>query len=60
MPGSFLHPFAKPTREQFVTIERGEGALLWDADGNELIDAMASLWYCNVCLLYTSPSPRDS
>ncbi len=48
MPGSFLHPFAKPTRERFVTIERGEGALLWDADGNELIDAMASLWYCNV------------
>jgi len=48
MPGSFLHPFAKPTRDRFVTIERGEGALLWDADGNELIDAMASLWYCNV------------
>jgi putrescine aminotransferase len=48
MPGAFLHPFAKPTREQFITIERGSGALLWDADGNELIDAMASLWYCNV------------
>jgi putrescine---pyruvate transaminase len=48
MPGAFLHPFAKPTREQFVTIARGEGALLWDADGNELVDAMASLWYCQV------------
>ena len=48
MPGSFLHPFAKPTRERFVTITRGDGALLWDADGNELIDSMASLWYCNV------------
>jgi adenosylmethionine-8-amino-7-oxononanoate aminotransferase len=48
MPGAFLHPFAKPTREQFITIARGEGALVWDADGNELIDAMASLWYCNV------------
>jgi putrescine---pyruvate transaminase len=48
MPGAFLHPFAKPTRERFVTIARGEGALLWDADGNELIDAMASLWYCQV------------
>jgi putrescine---pyruvate transaminase len=48
MPGAFLHPFAKPTRERFVTIARGEGALLWDADGNELVDAMASLWYCQV------------
>jgi adenosylmethionine-8-amino-7-oxononanoate aminotransferase len=48
MPGAFLHPFAKPTREQFITIVRGDGALLWDADGNELVDAMASLWYCQV------------
>jgi adenosylmethionine-8-amino-7-oxononanoate aminotransferase len=48
MPGAFLHPFAKPTREQFTTIARGEGSLLWDADGNEYVDAMASLWYCQV------------
>ena len=48
MPSAFLHPFAKPTRESFIRIVRGEGALLWDADGNELIDGMASLWYCAV------------
>jgi putrescine---pyruvate transaminase len=48
MPGAFLHPFARPTRERFVTIARGEGALLWDTDGNELVDAMSSLWYCQV------------
>jgi putrescine aminotransferase len=48
MPGAFLHPFAKPTRAQFTTIARGEGSLLWDADGNEYVDAMASLWYCQV------------
>ena len=48
MTGAFLHPFAKPTRENFITLERGEGALVWDSDGNELIDAMASLWYCQV------------
>ncbi|MCU1392320.1 MAG: aminotransferase [Ilumatobacteraceae bacterium] len=48
MPPAFLHPFAPPTREQFITITRGEGALLWDADGNELIDGMASLWYCAI------------
>ena len=46
--GSFLHPFAKPARPAFVSIARGEGARLWTADGRELIDAMASLWYCNV------------
>jgi adenosylmethionine-8-amino-7-oxononanoate aminotransferase len=45
---SFLHPFAKPARPAFVSVVRGEGALLWTADGAELIDAMASLWYCNV------------
>jgi len=48
VPSAFLHPFAKPTREQFTRIVRGEGAVLWDADGNELIDGMASLWYCAV------------
>jgi adenosylmethionine-8-amino-7-oxononanoate aminotransferase len=48
VPSAFLHPFAKPTREQFVTIVRGEGALLYDADGRELVDGMASLWYCAI------------
>jgi putrescine aminotransferase len=46
MPGRFLHPFAKPTRENFITIARGKGALLWDGQGRELVDGMASLWYC--------------
>jgi putrescine aminotransferase len=45
---SFLHPFAKPARSAFVSVVRGEGALLWTSDGTELVDAMASLWYCNV------------
>lgn len=48
MPPAFLHPFAKPTREQFLTITRGEGAVVWDSTGRPLIDAMASLWYCAV------------
>ena len=45
---AFLHPFAPPTKQQFVDIVRGDGALLWDDDGNEYVDAMASLWYCAV------------
>lgn len=48
MTGAFLHPFASPARERFTTIVRGEGALIWDADGNEYVDAMASLWYCAI------------
>jgi adenosylmethionine-8-amino-7-oxononanoate aminotransferase len=46
--GAFLHPFARPTRESFITLTRGDGSVVWDADGNEYIDAMASLWYCAI------------
>src|SRR4051794_2639284 len=45
MPAAFIHPFAKPSRESFIRIERGEGALVWDEAGRELVDGMASLWY---------------
>jgi adenosylmethionine-8-amino-7-oxononanoate aminotransferase len=48
MPKPLLHPFAKPSREEFERIVRGEGALLFTADGRELIDGMASLWYCAI------------
>ena len=48
MPQAFLHPFAKPTRESFIRIVRGEGALLYTADGRDLVDGMASLWYCAI------------
>ena len=45
MPAAFMHPYSKPTRESFIRIVRGEGALVWDEDGRELVDGMASLWY---------------
>jgi putrescine---pyruvate transaminase len=45
MPDALLHPFARPTRERFVHIVRGEGALVWDEDGRELVDGMAALWF---------------
>ena len=46
----FLHPFAPPAKDEsaFVRIVRGEGAVVWDDAGNRYVDAMASLWYCNV------------
>ena len=48
MRSSFLHPFARPAADQFIEIVRGEGAAVWDADGNRYVDALASLWYCQV------------
>jgi putrescine aminotransferase len=43
---AFLHPFARPTKDDFVTIVRGEGARVFDAAGNDYVDGLASLWYC--------------
>jgi len=31
-----------------ITIVRGEGSTVFDADGRAYLDALASLWYCNV------------
>jgi putrescine---pyruvate transaminase len=44
----FLHPFAKPTATDFITIVRGEGAAVFDDSGRRYVDGLASLWYCNV------------
>jgi putrescine aminotransferase len=44
----FLHPFARPTRDDFLRIVRGVGSRVFDADGKEYVDAMASLWYMNL------------
>ncbi len=48
MPRAFLHAFTPPTQEKFINLVRGEGCTLWDDDGNSYLDAMASLWYCQV------------
>jgi len=47
---SILHAFAATTRpaEGFVEIVRGQGSIVWDADGRDYVDGTASLWYCNV------------
>ncbi|MBW3620384.1 MAG: aspartate aminotransferase family protein [Actinobacteria bacterium] len=49
-PTAFLHPFTRPAAgaDTFLTIVRGEGAVVWDAEGRGYVDGMASLWYCNV------------
>ena len=43
MPGAFLHPFAKPSRERFPSITHGKGSLVWDHTGHEMIDATLDL-----------------
>ena len=48
MPRAFLHPFSPPTREDYISLVRGKGCTVWDDGGNSYLDAMASLWYCQV------------
>lgn len=48
MPGAFLHAFSKPTKTEFISIVRGQDARLWDANGKDYVDGIASLWYCTV------------
>lgn len=49
-PPAFLHPFARPAApaSAYLTVVRGEGAVVWDAGGRAYIDALAGLWYCQV------------
>jgi putrescine---pyruvate transaminase len=46
----FLHAFAKPSAKpgDFINIVRGEGAAIFDDQGNRYVDGLASLWYCQV------------
>jgi putrescine aminotransferase len=47
---SLLHPFARPaaSRSAYIDIVAGHGAEVTDAKGNTYVDALASLWYCNI------------
>jgi putrescine---pyruvate transaminase len=49
--GSLWHPFADMgavERDGEFVIARGEGAHVFDADGNRYLDATAGLWFTNV------------
>lgn len=41
-------PFTQMQNLKPIVMERAEGAVVWDSDGNEYIDAFASLWTVNV------------
>jgi len=47
---SLWHPLAPmgTVKSTEIVIERAEGCYVWDSDGHRLLDAPASLWYCNI------------
>ncbi|HTG47697.1 MAG TPA: aminotransferase class III-fold pyridoxal phosphate-dependent enzyme [Actinomycetota bacterium] len=48
---SFWHPFADMAAVDAngaLTLIRGEGSHVWDADGTRYLDATGGLWFCNV------------
>jgi adenosylmethionine-8-amino-7-oxononanoate aminotransferase len=45
---AFLHGFSAPASDEFLLINRGEGAAVFDAGGRRYVDALASLWYSNI------------
>jgi len=48
VPSALLHPFSPPRRTEYINIVRGLGAVVWDDQGHEYVDGMASLWYMNI------------
>lgn len=47
---ALMHPFADPATPEdgFVRIVRARGTTLWDAAGKSYLDAMGSLWFCQI------------
>lgn len=45
---ALLHSFAPPAKERYRTLVRADGVRVYDDTGKAYIDAMASLWYCQV------------
>ena len=50
MTPALLHSFASPAKAagDYISIVRGEGARVFDANGKSYIDGLANLWLCQV------------
>jgi putrescine aminotransferase len=50
MADAFLHPFGFPAKPEadYLKIVRAEGSTVWDDQGRDYIDGLASLWYCQI------------
>ena len=58
-------PHARQTDDMFgetgiTLVDQANGVWVDDVDGNRWFDTLSGMWLVNICLLYTSPSPRDS
>ena len=47
-PSTLLYPYGKPAGAPVRRLVRAEGVRVFDDQGGEYIDGMASLWYCHV------------
>ena len=43
-----------------INIVKGKGCHVWDDQGTEYLDLYGGHAVISICLLYTSPSPRDT
>lgn len=48
MPPRLLHPFTKPAKEALNPLVRADGVRVYDRSGKDYIDAIGSLWFCQV------------
>ncbi len=50
MPHPFLHAFSPAGKDEadYIQIVSAKGSTLTDSDGNDYIDGLASLWYCQI------------
>lgn len=48
MTPRLLHPYTKPAQTELTELVRAEGVRVYDRDGKAYIDALGSLWYCQV------------
>ncbi|NNE96016.1 MAG: aspartate aminotransferase family protein, partial [Acidimicrobiales bacterium] len=45
---TFLQPFTRPAVPSDRVLVRADGVRVYDSQGREYIDGLASLWYCQV------------
>lgn len=45
---AFLRPYSRPASRESIQITGADGCYVTDSNGKRYIDALASLWYCNV------------
>ena len=55
-----LYEWAAQKAVKPLSVDRAQGVYFWTVDDKRSLDFNSQLMCVNICLLYTSPSPRDS